>query len=82
MTNEERKNYRKNNFWPALVGIVGFMMLYAAVCTEDARDTLPQKQADELASTKTTSLLGAGGAITMLSALAWAKKRNRNENER
>ena len=81
MTNEEKRQYRKNNFGPALIGLVGFMMVYSAVCTEDNRIKLPEKQAKELVSEKTTLLMGTGGLATMLGALAWAKKRNRN-NER
>ena len=77
MNTQERKNYIKKNFWPALVGIVGFLTLYTAVSTEDARDSLPEKQAQELVSEKTTLLMGIGGVATMFGALAWGKKRNK-----
>ena len=82
MTNEEKKQYIKRNLWPTLVGFAGFLVLFAAVCTEEARDTLPAKEAKELMSQKNTLLMGLGGATTILGALTWGKIRNRKDKER
>ena len=67
-------------YWKQIIlGFCGFMSLYAAVCTEDARDQLPAKQAQELVSEKTTLARGVGGMVAMFSAVAWAKKRGKGE---
>jgi len=72
------KDFKK--YWrQILLGTVGFLALYTAVCTEDARDTLPEKQAQELVSEKTTLAMGATGMAAMLGAFIWAKKRGKGE---
>lgn len=67
-------------YWKQIIlGFCGFISLYTAVCTEDARDQLPAKQAQELVSEKTTRAMEAMGMAAVLGAIAWAKKRSKGE---
>ena len=77
MNKEERKNYRKKNGLPFLVGVIGFLLLYTAVSTEDLRDKLTSEESKDLISERTTFLMGAAGMVTMIGAYVWGDKRSK-----
>lgn len=70
---------KKIKRWAAAWGIIGFLMLYSGMSTEDVREKMSPEQAKkELASPTTTySLMGVGMA-SLLGAVLLARKADRD----
>ncbi len=73
------QKHKKIKRWATAWGIIGFLMLYSGISTEDVRDTMSPEQAKkELASPTTTySLMGVGMA-SLLGAVLLARKADRD----
>ena len=74
MNKDTTKSKKLKNCAVAL-GIVGFLLLYSGVSTEDDRMKMsPERAKKELASPETTTSMMGIGLISMFGALALAKK--------
>ena len=74
----KQENSKKRNGWLMLLCAVGFVLTYAGMSTEDARDKMPPEQAKtKLASPKNTFGMMGVGLITMVSAVAIAYRREK-----
>ena len=65
----------RNRFFATMLGFAGFFAVMCAVGTEDDRMEMdPERAKTELASEKTTLLMGAAGLTAMFGALALSKR--------
>ncbi len=81
--NENDKKYMKKRNrltgWAAILGIAGFITVYIAASTDDARMIYHDKT---VASEKTTNKMLAGGAASLIGAIALLQIRNNKYPER
>lgn len=80
--NDDKKDVKKRNrltAWAAILGIAGFISVYIAASTDDARTIYNNKDA---ASATTTNKMLAGGVTSMLGATILLAIRNRKYPER
>ncbi len=77
MDKEQKKvqKQKKIKRFAAVWGIIGFLMLYSGISTEDVRDQMSPEQAKkELASPKKTYTMMGVGMASMLGAALLARK--------
>ncbi|MFQ6759931.1 MAG: hypothetical protein ACLRFM_00815 [Alphaproteobacteria bacterium] len=75
--NDDKKDVKKRNRltgWAAVLGLAGFMSIYIAASTDDARMIYHDKT---VASEKTTNKMLAGGAASLIGAIALLQIRDR-----
>ena len=81
--NENDKKYMKKRKrltnWAAVLGVAGFISVYIAASTDDARTIYHDKTA---ASEKTTNAMLAGGITSLIGAVALLQIRNNKYPER
>lgn len=79
--NDDKKDVKKRNrltTWAAILGIAGFISVYIAASTDDARTIYNE----DVASATTTNKMLAGGTAAMLGATILLAIRNRKYPER
>lgn len=80
--NDDKKDVKKRNrltAWAAILGLAGFISVYIAASTDDARMIYHD---ETVASEKTTNKMLAGGAASLIGAIALLQIRNRKYPER
>ncbi len=80
--NDDKKDVKKRNrltAWAAILGMAGFISVYIAASTDDARMIYHDETA---ASEKTTNKMLVGGAASLIGAIALLQIRNNKYPER
>ena len=80
--NDDKKDVKKRNrltAWAAILGMAGFISVYIAASTDDARTIYNN---ENVASATTTNKMLAGGAASLIGAIALLQIRNRKYPER